>query len=155
MAVKIVEADYDNPRQAGHVLELTNIYSQDPMGQNAPLSDYSKEHLIEELKTLPTAFSLIAYLDDEPVGLANCIISFSTFYAKKLINIHDLMVKPDARGNGIGRKLLEAVEEKARDQNYCKITLEVRCDNRARNLYERFGFHPDDVPLDFWIKELE
>ena len=49
---------------------------------------------------------------DNPVGAAVCFIGFSTFAAKPLINIHDFVVLPAARGKGVGRRLLEAVEKK-------------------------------------------
>ncbi len=45
------------------------------------------------------------------------------------------------RGQGIGRRLLRAVEAEARARGYCKITLEVRADNgAAMALYRRLGY---------------
>jgi len=35
----------------------------------------------------------------------------------------------------------------------CKLTLEVRVDNRARELYERFGFETGDPEMLFMTKE--
>jgi len=68
-------------------------------------------------------------------------LGFSTFQARPLLNIHDLAVVPDWRGQGIGRALLEAVEVEAIQRGCCKITLEVQDANRqARGLYERYGF---------------
>ncbi|MGV3722771.1 MAG: GNAT family N-acetyltransferase, partial [Actinomycetota bacterium] len=44
-------------------------------------------------------------------------------------------------GKGVGRALLTAVEQKARDLDCCKLTLEVQENNqRARGLYQSFGF---------------
>jgi ribosomal protein S18 acetylase RimI-like enzyme len=58
-----------------------------------------------------------------------------------LINIADLAVLPEHRGKGIRRRLLEAVEGKARQERCCKVTLEVQENNqRARRVYERAGF---------------
>jgi len=55
--------------------------------------------------------------------------------------VHDLAVLPTARGQGIGRALLAAVEERARERGCGKLTLEVLDDNhRARTLYASFGF---------------
>ena len=58
-----------------------------------------------------------------------------------MLNVHDMAVVDGQRGRGIGRRLLEAVEQEARARGCCKITLEVRDDNdTARHLYDRFGF---------------
>lgn len=150
----IREADYSDERDARHVVELLDLYARDPMGQHEPLGDQVRESLIEGLQEMPTAFSLLAFYNDKAAGLVNCIYSFSTFYARPLINIHDLMVVEQYRNRGIGEQLLEAVETRARRENCCKITLEVRQDNRAKSLYERFGFGEEETPMYFMTKKL-
>ena len=154
MDINIVKIDYDNSQHAADLIQMLDVYSRDPMGQDGPLNDYAREHLVEGLKELGTAFSMLAYRGDVAVGMANCIFGFSTFYARKLINIHDIAVKPEVRGEGLGERLLQAVEKEALAHNCCKITLEVRDDNRARNLYERFGFTEGKVPMAFMEKVL-
>jgi len=58
-----------------------------------------------------------------------------------LINIHDLAVIPEARGQGVGQQMLAFVEREANARGACKITLEVLTGNdTARRSYERFGF---------------
>lgn len=74
------------------------------------------------------------------VGLATCFVGFSTFRASPLVNLHDLVVHTDFRGQGIGGRLIDKVTEYAIANNYCAVTLEVRSDNRALNLYARKGF---------------
>jgi len=77
----------------------------------------------------------------EPLGVAVCFIGYSTFAARPLLNLHDLAVVPNARGAGVGRALLAAVEAQARARGCVKLTLEVREDNaRARRLYQHVGF---------------
>jgi ribosomal protein S18 acetylase RimI-like enzyme len=84
---------------------------------------------------------LLAFADQRPVGMAICFFGFATFQARPLLNIHDLAVVPDYRGQGIGRALLGEAEKRALGHGCCKLTLEVRDDNRpARALYESFGF---------------
>jgi hypothetical protein len=57
------------------------------------------------------------------------------------VNIHDCIVLPAFRGKSVGRRLLEAVEGKARELGCCKLTLEVMDNNhRARRAYEAAGF---------------
>jgi GNAT superfamily N-acetyltransferase len=55
----------------------------------------------------PVIEAVIASLDDEPVGYALFFPTFSTFLGKPGLYLEDLYVRPDARGFGVGRKLLE------------------------------------------------
>jgi len=154
MEIQIVQADYDNEDHAREIIRLTDIYARDPMGNKEPLPNATRINLIGELKKMPTALSLLAYVKGEAVGMANCFVSLSTFEAKRLINIHDLVVEPEWRGLGIGEKLLDRVQEKAQKLDCCRMTLEVRDDNPAKWLYERFGFEDDDPKMWFMVKDL-
>jgi ribosomal protein S18 acetylase RimI-like enzyme len=51
-----------------------------------------------------------------------------------------LNVLPEVRGQGIGTRLLQYCEERARERGAQKLTLGVVDKNPAKNLYERFGF---------------
>ena len=95
-----------------------------------------------------------------PVGFSICFLGFSTFLARPLLNIHDIFVDLSVRGRGIGAMLLERIEASARELNCCRITLEVREDNRvARGLYRKVGFDrvvvgAKRIALEFWHKPL-
>ena len=52
-------------------------------------------------------------------------------------------VKPNARGQGVGEKLMRALIGEAARRGLC-LCLSVRSENPARRLYERLGFH--DIP---------
>ena len=111
------------------------------MGDGKPLSDTARRELIPGLQRHPTTMVFLAYDGGEPVGLAICFRGFSTFAARPLLNIHDFFVRPDKRGNGIGRKLLDELERQARAAGCCKLTLEVQENNhRARHIYAAAGF---------------
>lgn len=153
-SLKILSADLTNPVHTDAILQLTDAYSRDPMGRNRPLSDDIKSRLIHEMRAFPSYLGFIAFWGDKPAGIANCVYSFSTFYAARVINIHDLAVSPDFRGKGIGQSLMNAVEEKAKSEGCHKITLEVREDNRARNLYERAGFRYGTPRMLFMEKQI-
>jgi GNAT superfamily N-acetyltransferase len=158
-ALTITLADYRNARDAADVVALLDAYARDPMGGGTPLHEDAKARLTDDLAANPQAFSLLARLDDKAVGLANCFMGYSTFAAAPLVNIHDLAVRPEARGKGIGQALLQAVEAEALKRGACKITLEVLSGNPARHLYAREGY--GDYQLDpatghalFWQKRL-
>ncbi|MEX1260614.1 MAG: GNAT family N-acetyltransferase [Balneolaceae bacterium] len=153
--LEIIKADLENNTHSNAILELTNSYAKDPMGLDRPLKEEVINKLIPELKKFPCSFHFIAFMDGEPAGIANCVFSFSTFYASKVINIHDLTVNPAYRSKGIGEALIGAVEKEALAQDCCKVTLEVREDNRARNLYERSGFLYGEPRMFFMEKKLK
>ena len=159
--VEVIRADYSSARHRREIPFLLNQYAMDPMGGGVPLSEDVYTNLVSALSELPYAFSLIAYVDDQPAGLANCFESFSTFACKPLINIHDLCVSPEFRGLGLSQKLLAGVEGIARDRGCCKITLEVLGNNEvAQSAYRKFGFagyqlNPDTGQALFWQKLLD
>jgi ribosomal protein S18 acetylase RimI-like enzyme len=94
----------------------------------------------------------------EPAGLINCFEAFSTFQCKPIVNVRDIVVVEEFRGQGISHLLLLEVENMAVEKNCCKITLEVLERNTpAKNSYIKFGFK--DYELDptfgkamFWGK---
>jgi GNAT superfamily N-acetyltransferase len=160
-AITIVEADLVRPEHARDVVELTQAYALDPMGNGAPLAPAVVERLLAGLREHPTTLILLAYAGVEAVGIATCFRGFSTFQARPLINIHDLAVVPGHRGRGIGARLLEAVEQRARQLGCCRVTLEVQESNtRARRVYGRAGFSQMVYDISaggalFYVKALE
>ncbi len=142
----IVEADLSRTDHAQAILELTDAYCRDPSANGTPLPGDVRERLIVGLQRHPTTLVFLAYSNEKPVGLATCFVGFSTFAARPLVNIHDLAVLEAHRGRGVGRRLLAAVEDKARRLECCKVTLEVQEHNHpARRLYEAFGFSQSEL----------
>ena len=139
--VRVIAADLKKPAHQRAVLALTDAYSRDPFGDGKPLRPAVRRQLIRGLRKHPTTLVMLAFDGATPVGSAVCFLGFSTFAARPLINIHDLVVLPSHRGRGIGQMLLAAVERRARKLGCCKLTLEVLTNNRrALRSYETFGF---------------
>lgn len=139
--IEIVEADLDRTDHQAAVLAMIDAYARDPMGNGAPLPDPVRQALIPGLREHPTTLILLAFSGDRAVGIAVCFVGFSTFKARPLVNVHDLAVVPGLRGSGVGRRLLDAVEAKARTLGCCKVTLEVLENNhRAMKVYTAAGF---------------
>jgi len=78
-----------------------------------------------------------------------------------LINIHDVIVLNEYRGNGVSQNMLNKVEEIANSKGCCKITLEVLNNNEiAKSTYSKFGFsayelNPKAGFALFWQKKLK
>jgi GNAT superfamily N-acetyltransferase len=158
--INIQIADINNPAHAGAVVYLLNEYAQDPMGGGEPLSAFTQANLVGEMAKRPTIHVVLAFVDDKPAGLINCIEGFSTFACKPLLNIHDVVVLADYRGQGISSQLLKKAEEIARLLGCCKLTLEVLEGNKtAQAAYIANGFagyqlDPEMGRAMFWQKKL-
>ncbi len=156
---EIFRADLHDARHAQHFLTLLDLYMRHPMGAAKPLDPAMHDQLLRGLRAHPGTFVLLALASGCPVGLAVSFLGFSTFQARPLLNLHDLVVAPTFRGQGVGRQLLEGVELLARELGCCRVTLEVRQDNHtARQLYRKCGFcggRDETGPgYDFWVKPL-
>ena len=158
--VTIVDADLSRAEHQNALVTMLDAYMRDPMEGGEPPSDQVKRDLVPGLRAHPACHVFLAYHDGMPVGFSICFLGFSTFLARPLLNIHDIFVDLSVRGRGIGAMLLERIEASARDLNCCRITLEVREDNRvARGLYRKVGFDrvvvgADRIALEFWHKPL-
>jgi ribosomal protein S18 acetylase RimI-like enzyme len=142
----IQRVDYRAPLDGLHLRRLLDLYARDPMGGGEPLAASVLERLCDDLARRPDAASFLAYRvtdPSDPVGLINCFEGYSTFKAKPLLNVHDIVVHPDIRGQGVAQALLGAAQQLAIERGCCKLTLEVLSGNTvAMNAYDRFGFTP-------------
>jgi ribosomal protein S18 acetylase RimI-like enzyme len=142
-AVTVRRVDYRADTDRTALVQLLDAYARDPMGGGEPLPSEVRERLCDDLAAHPLAASFIAWQGDAPVGLANCFEAYSSFKARPLLNVHDLVVLPAQRGAGIGQALLAACQAHAAERGGCKLTLEVLSGNqRALRSYEQFGFAP-------------
>jgi GNAT superfamily N-acetyltransferase len=153
-------ADLSNPVHAQAIVYLLNEYAKDPMGGGEELSAFVKANLISEMAKRPTVYAILAFVNGKPVGLANCVEGFSTFACKPLLNIHDMVVLAEYRGQGISSQLLKKAEELANSLGCCKLTLEVLEGNKtAQAAYTANGFVGYQLVSEmgqamFWQKKL-
>lgn len=138
---RIVRLDPRAPRDAAALVELLDAYARDETGGGTPLSDDAKARLPGVLAERAHYAGWLAFDGDTPVGLLNAFEGVSTFKARPLLNVHDIVVLASHRGRGIGRALLAAVETEARARGCCKLTLEALEGNTgAIALYRDVGF---------------
>lgn len=144
LQLRVCQADYADPIHGRALVKLLDAYARDPMGGGSGLSDFARDHLVSSLAGRPQCFSVLAFVgadDASPVGLVNCVEGFSSFACRPLVNVHDVVVLPDYRGQRIAEKMLSIVELLARQRGACKLTLEVLSGNvGAVSLYHRVGF---------------
>ena len=154
--IRPVELDNDGVA----LLQLLDSYARDPMGGGTPLPEQVKQNLIPQLQQRNDYLGVIAFHDDKPAGLINAFEGFSTFAARPLLNIHDVIVGPEFRGKGLSQRMMSELEQRAREQGCCKLTLEVLSNNTAaQNAYRKFGFgayelDPEAGEALFWQKPI-
>lgn len=158
--IKTIIADLKNEQHAKDFLKVLCSYAEDPMGGGGPLDPDVVKRLVPALQKQQSNLIILCYVDDQIAGISNCFYGFSSFKAKPLINIHDFAILPEFRGQGLSKQLLDKVEEVARKNDCCKITLEVLEHNhKAKHVYQVFGFegyelNPEMGKAVFWQKGL-
>jgi GNAT superfamily N-acetyltransferase len=86
-------------------------------------------------------FLLGAADGDEPAGVCQLRFRWSVWKSAHDCWLEDLYVREDARRSGLGRALVEAALERARERGCTRIELDVNEDNApALALYEACGF---------------
>lgn len=79
-----------------------------------------------------------AYVDGRLTGIVHYIFHRSTWTVGNYCYLQDLFVADTARGLGVGRALIEAVYEKAKEAGASRVHWLTQTDNaRARILYDQ------------------
>ncbi len=121
------------------------------------LADYEKlldEVTATEQKLKLTLFGehkyaeiLIAEYDGKPAGQALFFHNYSTFLAKPGIYLEDLFVRPELRGKGIGKTLLNHLIKLAKERNCGRVEWSVLDWNEPSiEFYKKMGA----VPMNGW-----
>lgn len=88
----------------------------------------------------PAFEALIAERQGQPLGLCLYFSSFSSWAGKRGVYLQDIFVDPQARGTGLGRRLLAETARRAAQQGAGFMRLAVDKDNQgARNFYRDAG----------------
>jgi GNAT superfamily N-acetyltransferase len=85
-------------------------------------------------------FVLGAYVEDRLCGIAHYLYHRSCWTIGDYCYLQDLFVAEGARGRGLGRALIDAVEERARAAGASRVYwLTHETNARARELYDRLA----------------
>jgi len=110
-----------------------------------PEPDRVQAFIAERLRTGDSVI-LLAERGDRALGLAQVFPTLSSLDLAPLWTLGDLVVVPEARGQGVGRALLRAVCERAAAAGAACVALETAHSNTtAQALYESEGFVRDTV----------
>lgn len=98
---------------------------------------YSLPSLTEQVTQRGHVFLLAQDGSDFP-GFA----SYETNYQNEpKTKLHKIYILPNQQGRGVGRLLMDEVIRLARQQGNTSLSLNVNRHNRAKEFYERLGFH--------------
>jgi len=88
---------------------------------------------------------VLAELGGEPVGFALFFHNYSTFLGKPGLYLEDLYVRPEARGRGVGRRLLTHLAAIAKERGCGRMEWSVLDWNEsAIGFYRSLGARPMD-----------
>ena len=89
---------------------------------------------------------LIALAGDRAVGFGQLYPSYSSVAMRRVWILNDLFVLPDARKNGVAKRLLNHAERIAKESCAIRLTLATAANNtKARTLYESSGWEQEVV----------
>lgn len=134
-------AGFDEAEAVGELLiGFRNHLGLDWPSDNAFLAGVDK--LIEDPNT---AYLLAAPdADSPPLGVAQVRFRYGIWWAATDCELEDLFVREEARGQGLGKALVQAVLDLARERGCRRVQLDVNEANRALELYRSFGFDAQD-----------
>jgi GNAT superfamily N-acetyltransferase len=94
----------------------------------------------------PVAHAMMAEWEGQPAGFALYFFNYSTFQCRPGLYLEDLFVRAEHRSRGIGKALMSALEQRARDLNCGRMEWAVLDWNQsAIDFYLRFGARPKDA----------
>ena len=101
--------------------------------------DAAFEAGVRRLLADPNTDFLVA--GDPPVGVCQLRYRFAVWTGSEDCGLEDVFVEGEARGTGLGRALVEAAFERARERGCARMELDVNEANaEALRLYESVGF---------------
>lgn len=125
----------------------------DIFGLIGELADYERlrEQMVGDIDDLRRhlfaephyAHVVIAEWDGSVAGFALYFFNYSTFLCRPGLYLEDLFVRPEFRGRGVGRGLLQELERRARESGCGRFEWSVLDWNQsAIDFYHRFGARP-------------
>jgi ribosomal protein S18 acetylase RimI-like enzyme len=97
--------------------------------------------LAEIIAGEPAARAFLFELDGRTVGYGVLTVGYSVEHGGRDGFLDDFYLAPEARGQGLGRRILDALEREAQALGIRVLHLEVQAENRrAEALYRSVGF---------------
>jgi ribosomal protein S18 acetylase RimI-like enzyme len=83
---------------------------------------------------------------DPPAGVVGLRYRYGVWWDGEDCNVEDVFVRADARGTGLGRALVSAAIDRARERGCRRMELDTGADNApAQGLYRSLGFQDHGI----------
>ncbi|HJV85826.1 MAG TPA: GNAT family N-acetyltransferase [Noviherbaspirillum sp.] len=132
---------------AGIIAPLFDAYRQ--FYRQAPDLRLASAFIHERLALQESVILIAEDTQARPLGFTQLYPSFSSVSARRIWILNDLFVSPEARGQGVGKALLEAAREHAITCGAKRLVLSTAHDNPAQKLYESMGYQRDNAFLHY------
>lgn len=112
-------------------------------------NQFNKENLEKELSEKKQQYFFVIY-KNEIVGILRLLLDYkmAKFPTKKTIKIHRIYLHNKVQGKGVGKLILNYVENFTKENNYNILWLEaMEKKPQALNFYKNFGFNIGDEYL--------
>lgn len=109
-------------------------------------NDFIKERMLAEESVI-----FVHESGSDITGFTQLYPIFSSTRMRRIWLLNDLFIKPEFRGKGISKELIEAAKEHSRQTNASGLLLETEKANKIGNrLYPSLGFDLNDETNYYW-----
>ena len=144
---KIVKAENKQLDELGRLFNLYRIFYE----EDDDLEKASK--YISARFNDGDSMIFVAENDDELSGFVQLYPSYCSVSAVPILILYDLFVDHSKRSKGIGRSLMNAAQDFARENGYKRLELSTAKDNYiGQSLYESLGYEVDQEFLHYSLE---
>ena len=146
MPLTIIEAERE------HLDQVTLLFDAYRQFYQQAADEASARIFIKERLHNRDSLILLALADESlrPLGFTQLYPAFSSVRMRPLWILNDLFVIPEARGQGVGRRLMEEARRRAQQAGMVALALATEKNNTsAKALYEALGYELDTA-LDYY-----
>ena len=126
---------------------LSILFAQE--SEFTPNPEAQRRGLLAIITNPAVGVILVAREDHRLLGMVNLLYTVSTALGERVALLEDMVVVPEARGNGAGSRLLQEAIRVARASGCKRVTLLTDATNHAaQRFYARHGFEASTmIPL--------
>lgn len=110
------------------------------------ISDEQIGTVFEEALNSPELITMMMIEEEEAIGFANLMTIFSVWAHGKALILDDLFLSGEYRGKGLGRNVMEFIENYAKENGYKRLQFQSESSNpNAHEFYTKLGYKSEDM----------
>jgi len=137
--MEVYQATLSDLEEIARLFDLYRVFYKQPSNIAAA------KNFIRERFEKKESVIFVAVENNEFLGFTQLYPSFSSVSMQRLWILNDLYVTEEARNKGVGKKLLDASKQLAKETKAKGLSLQTAVDNlTAQSLYEKDGWIKDE-----------